>query len=183
MRSQKTICITETALMSAVLCVISPFAIPVPMSLVPFSLATLGVYVAAMLLGAKRGAVCVLVYLFLGMAGLPVFSGFSSGVGVLLGPTGGYLIGYVHCVLVIGWLQKTKFYQKSSLGRMGAIGLGTAVCYAFGTVWFLRIMKGNYTILQALLVCVVPYLLFDVLKIFAAAAVARVLRKNRRWTG
>lgn len=77
MRSQRIIRMTEIALMSAVLCIVSPFAIPVPMSPVPLSLATFGIYVTAMVFGAKRGAVCVLVYLLLGMAGLPVFSKVS----------------------------------------------------------------------------------------------------------
>ena len=116
----------------------------------------------------------MLVYLFLGMVGLPVFSGFSGGMGVLLGPTGGYLIGYVLCTLITGKLVEG---QVSSLFAMA---LGTLACYLLGTAWFLVVMDGTYTWGQALLVCVVPYLIFDSIKIFAAAAIAVPIRKILR---
>lgn len=174
MKSQKTIQMAEIALMSAVLCVISPFTIPVPMSPVPLSLALFGVYLAAVLLGAKRGAICVMVYLILGAAGVPVFSGFSGGIGVLLGPTGGYIIGYILCALVIGLMAERGVYTIFSMT------VGTLVCYCFGTIWFLIIMEGTYTLMQALLVCVAPYLIFDIIKIFAATAIAVPVRKILR---
>lgn len=181
MRSQRIIRMTEIALMSAVLCIVSPFAIPVPMSPVPLSLATFGIYVTAMLLGAKRGAVCVLVYLLLGMAGLPVFSGFSGGPGVLFGPTGGYLIGYVPCVVVTGWMPERIPNGKSGIGCVVSMCLGTAICYLCGTAWFLVVMIEGYTVAQALLVCVVPYLLFDIIKILVAAGVSSLIKRNLRW--
>ena len=194
MRSQKTIQLAEAALMSAVLCVLAPFTIPIPVSPVPLSLATFVVYLAAVLLGAKRGAVSVLLYLLLGLVGLPVFSGFSGGAGVLLGPTGGYLVGYVLCAVIVGWLTErgkvrnwlykafsseegAKCSWKPVCWNVLAMALGTLACYGFGTAWFLVIMKGAYTITQALLVCVAPYLLFDMIKIFAAAAVAVPIKK------
>ena len=171
MKSQKTMQIAEIALMGAVLCVISPFTIPVPASPVPLSLALFGVYLAAVLLGAKKSALSVLIYLLLGAIGLPVFSGFSGEIGVLLGPTGGYIIGYVLCALVIGLLAERGVHT------VFAMTAGTLVCYCFGTIWFLIIMKGTYTLIQALLVCVVPYLIFDLIKILAAAAVTVPVRK------
>ncbi len=189
MKSQKTIQMAEIALMSAVLCVISPFTIPVPASPVPLSLALFAVYLAAALLGAKKGALSVLVYLFLGMVGLPVFSGFSGGIGKLLGPTGGYAIGYLPCALLIGFLIERKSKEKAKAGwRKGAqrwqqivlnafaMVLGTLICYVCGTVWFLLVMKGTYTLAQALVICVVPYLIFDMIKIFAAAAIVVPVR-------
>lgn len=191
MRSQKTLQMAEIALMSAVLCVVSPFTIPVPASPVPFSLALFAVYLAAVLLGAKRGAACVLVYLFLGAVGLPVFSGFSGGIGVLLGPTGGYLFGYVFCAAAVGVIAGREFAGKPS-GRKSrpvmrnvlAMVCGTLLCYFFGTIWFLAVMNGTYTVAQAFLVCVMPYLIFDTIKILAAAAVAlpikRILRRIER---
>ena len=182
MRSQKIIQMAEIALMSAVLCVISPFTIPVPVSPVPLSLATFAVYLAAALLGPKKGAFSVLVYLLLGMIGLPVFSGFSSGIGVLLGPTGGYLIGYVPCALIVGWLVERKKEQNVIWNVLFMI-VGTLVCYGIGTLWFMVVMKGTYTLVQALLVCVVPYLILDTVKILAAAAVAAPMRKIVRRIG
>ena len=112
MRKQKTKELVEIALFSAVLCVIAPFTIPVPVSPVPLSISTFVIYLAAVLLGAKQSALCVLVYLLLGMVGLPVFSGFSGGIGVLLGPTGGYLMGYIPCALIVGWLVETQCFGK-----------------------------------------------------------------------
>lgn len=171
MKKVKTLELAEIAMMSAVLCVVAPFTIPLPISPVPLSLATFAVYLAAVLLGTKKGGICVLVYLLLGMAGLPVFSGFSGGIGVLSGPTGGYIIGYVFCAVVIGLLL------SRGVNIMLSLICGTLVCYCFGTVWFLIVMKGTYTLFQALLLCVVPYLLFDGMKLFAAAAVAVPVRK------
>ena len=185
MRVQKTKQMVQVALFSGILCVLAPFALPVPVSPVPLSLATFAVYLAAVLLGAKQGAVCVLVYLLLGAVGLPVFSGFSGGIGVLLGPTGGYLIGYLPCAVLVGWLTEAKCFEKAFFGRKFvknsvALILGTLVCYAFGTVWFLLVMGKSYTFIQALLVCVVPYLILDLVKILAAAAVAEPVKRILR---
>lgn len=185
MRSQKTIQMAEIALMSAVLCVLAPFAIPVPVSPVPFSLATFVVYLTAVMLGPKKGTLSVLVYLLLGMAGLPVFSGFSGGIGKLLGPTGGYAIGYVPCALVTGFLAEkgSRFWEgsetrkKKAVWNIAAMTAGTVVCYLFGTVWFLAVMDGTYSLTQALMVCVVPYLVFDIVKIVLAGSIAVPVRK------
>ena len=179
MRSQKILWMTETALMSAVLCIVAPFAIPVPISPVPISLATFVVYLTAALLGAKKGTISVFVYLLLGMAGLPVFSGFSGGMGVLIGPTGGYLLGYPVCAAIVGWLTERKKDGKVAWNILAMI-LGTVACYGFGTAWFLESMEDTYTLAQALVVCVVPYLIFDVIKIIVAAAVSAPVRKLLR---
>lgn len=184
MRSQKTIQMAEIALMSAVLCVLAPFTIPIPISPVPLSLATFAVYLAGVLLGAKKGTACVMIYLLLGMVGLPVFSGLSGGVGVLLGPTGGYLVGYIPCVFVTGRLLEhggTVGQKKQRVVWYAfAMALGTILCYVLGTAWFMFVMDGTYTVSQALLVCVVPYLVFDMVKILAVAAIAVPIRKILR---
>jgi len=198
LKSLKTLQMVRTALFSGILCVLAPVALPVPGSPVPVSLATFVVYLAGMVLGAKQGVICVLVYLLLGTVGLPVFSGFSGGAGVLLGPTGGYLLGYIPCVLVVGLsvekreLICKKLKEELTSERVGrarkmmcyglAMVMGTLLCYAIGTVWFIAVMEGSYTFLQALLVCVVPYLLFDAVKIAAAATVGlplcRIIKKR-----
>jgi len=179
-RSRKTVQMAEIALMSAVICIVAPFTIPVPASPVPLSVATFVIYLAAILLGAKQSAVCVLIYLLLGMVGLPVFSGFSGGIGVLLGPTGGYLAGYLPCALIVGWMTNAKQGNGSFLRNIGAMMLGTGACYFFGTIWFLAVMDGSYSVMQALLLCVVPYLIFDLIKILAAAAVVVPIKKMLR---
>ena len=180
MRSQKTKRMVETALMGAVLCILAPFTVPVPFSPVPLSFSTFAVYLAAVILGAKRGALCVLVYLLLGLAGLPVFSGFSGGIGVLSGPTGGYLLGYLPCAVLVGYLTD-KRNSNSTFGKyVVAMALGTLSCYLLGTVWFLMVMGGSYTVMQALVVCVLPYLVFDAAKILAVASVAGPVKRILR---
>lgn len=168
---------TKVALMSGVLCVLAPLMIPVPGSPVPLSMATFGVYLAGAILGAKQGAGCILIYLLLGMVGLPVFSGFSGGVGVLLGPTGGYITGYLPCALVVG---KLTAHRLSKVWNGLAMAVGTVICYFFGTVWFLIIMDGTYSFKQVMLICVVPYLIFDSFKILVAALLAAPIRKVLR---
>ena len=91
-----------TALLAAALCVMAPMAVPI--SPIPITLATLGIYLAAGLLGPWRGAAAVGLYLALGAVGVPVFAGFSAGFPVLFGPTGGFLWGYPPCVVVAGLL-------------------------------------------------------------------------------
>ena len=177
MKSQKTIEMVRVALFSGLLCVLAPIAIPVPMSPVPLSFATFVVYLKGVLLCVKQSVLCVLVYLLLGAVGLPVFSGFSGGIGVLLGPTGGYLLGYLPCVALIGWMCDAK---RRAIRTVFAMILGTLLCYLLGTVWFLAVMKDSYTIGQAVLVCVVPYLIFDFVKILVAAAVEKPIKRVLR---
>ena len=96
----RTRTITMTALMAAVLCIAGPLALAIPFSPVPISLATMAVCFSACILGWKSGTLSVLIYLLIGLCGLPVFSGFSGGVAKLAGPTGGYLVGYLFLSLI-----------------------------------------------------------------------------------
>lgn len=89
-----------TGVFAAVICVFAPFTIPI--GAVPISLATFAVYLAAAVLGTKKGTLAVLIYILIGMAGVPVFSGFAGGIGKILGVTGGYIIGYIPCAFAIG---------------------------------------------------------------------------------
>ena len=196
MKSHKTMEMVEIAFIGAVLCVISPFTIPIPASPVPLSLATLGVYLATAFFGTRKAVCGILVYLLLGMAGLPVFSGFSGGIGIVFGPTGGYLMGYVPCAILTGWLmergrpwkqgQDTKenvkskdVHRMSKIWNIIAMLFGTLACYGLGTIWFLIIMDGM-TIMQAVFLCVVPYLAFDMVKIVLAAYLSVSMKKRLR---
>ena len=161
------------ALMAAVVCALSPWAIPV--GLVPLSLSTLGVYVAVGLLGTRRGVTAVGVYLLLGALGVPVFSGFSGGLIHLVGPTGGYLLGYLLCALVAGALM-ARFPRRGLVPLW--LTMGTLVLYAVGTLWY-----GWQTacpLWSALAVCVLPFLVADAVKIAAATIVIWSLRGRLR---
>ena len=120
-----TKCLTITALMTAILCIVAPFSLPLPFSPVPISFATFILYLTSYVLGAKYGTISCLLYLLLGFIGLPVFSGFSGGVGRLLGPTGGYMIGYLFLVLIGGLAVELSDGKRlpSTLGLL----LGTAI--------------------------------------------------------
>ena len=94
---------TAIALMAAVICILGPLSIPLPVSPVPISFTNLAIYFAVILLGWKRGTISYILYLLIGLVGVPVFSGFTGGPGKLVGPTGGYLIGFIFMAIIAGW--------------------------------------------------------------------------------
>lgn len=147
--------------------------IQIPLGQIPFTLQTLGVFVTAALLGWKRGCVSVLVYALAGFVGLPVFAGFTGGAGIVFGPTGGYIVGFLFTALIVG-LMTDKLGRKIWVLVVSMIA-GMAACYAFGTIWFALVMKTD--ILSALLLCVVPYLIADGLKIAVASVLVNRLDK------
>ena len=165
------------AVMAAVMAVISPFALPI--GPVPISLATFVVYLTAYILGWKRAAVATLVYILLGAVGMPVFSGFAGGLGKLLGPTGGYIVGYIPLALVSG-LFIDRFPKNRVTQLLGMI-LATAVLYALGTAWFCYAMDS--TLAAALSACVIPFLPGDLGKMVVAMAVGPLLRSRLEQAG
>ena len=161
--------LTFTAIFAALICVAAPWTVPV--GPIPITLATLAVYLAAAVLGWKKGTVAVVVYLLLGAVGVPVFSGFSGGFARLIGPTGGYLVGYIPCALLTG-LVSDRFPKP--WGYAVGMVLGTVVLYALGTAWFC--VQSGSELGHALAVCVVPFLIGDAIKIAAAIVLASILR-------
>ena len=166
--------IALTALFVAVMAVCSWISIP---ATVPFTLQTFGVFLSVGLLGGKRGSLAVLVYLLLGAVGLPVFSGFTGGIGHLLGPTGGYIIGFIFSALLM-WLAERLFGKSVTVLAVSMIA-GLIVCYAFGTSWFMSVYTkntGEIGLMTALGWCVIPYIIPDVAKIVLAVLLTRRLR-------
>lgn len=161
---------------AALICVFSPLSVPA--GPVPISLATLAVMFAGAFLGTVRGAAAAGVFLLLGMAGLPVFAGFKGGVGVLAGPTGGFLIGYPALAAICG--ISAKFHIKKAAGRAAVLtGLcvaGNTILYALGTAWFCMLTGSALT--TALTVCVLPFLPGDAVK--TAVCVILILSLRRR---
>ena len=181
-RKWKTIDMAYIALFAVLMAVCSWISIP---AVVPFTLQTFGVFVAVSVLGGKRGTLAVVLYLLMGIVGLPVFAGFSGGLGVLLGSTGGYIIGFVFTALVM-WLIERLLGTKTWVLALSML-LGLAVCYAFGTAWFLVVYTKNTGAIglwTALGKCVFPYILPDCLKIALALAIrkrlAAAIRLGRR---
>ena len=129
--------LTLTAVMAAVICVLGPISMAIPISPVPISLASMAVYLAVTVLGMKLGTLSCLIYLLLGLVGLPVFSGGSAGAAKLFGPTGGYLVGYLFLALIAGAFVGRYTENKWKSIAFAALGmvLGTMVLYALGTAW------------------------------------------------
>ena len=155
------------ALFAALIAVCSWITIPV--GVIPITLQTMAVCITAGMLGPWRGTLTVAVWLAIGAVGMPVFSGFNSGIGALMGPTGGYLVGFLPMALIIGGaahLFKGKWYLLAA-----SMVLGIAVLYTFGTAWFLILMGGKYTLGGALAACVIPYIIPDLVKIALATLV------------
>jgi biotin transport system substrate-specific component len=161
-------------LMAAVICVLGPIALNIPVSPVPISLGTLAIYFVVSVLGMKLGTLSVLIYILLGLAGVPVFASFTAGAGKLFGPTGGYIIGYIFMALICGFFVE-KFNHKLPLYFLGMV-LGTAVCYLFGTAWLG--FQLDKTFLQALSIGVLPYIPGDLVKLIIAMAVGFQVRKR-----
>lgn len=151
------------AVMAAVICVLSPLSVPLSAG-VPISLATLAVMLAGAVLGPVDGMLATLVFLALGMVGVPVFSAYQAGIGVLFGKTGGFLLGYIPLALCSG------LFRRLLPGML----LGTVILYAFGTAWFLILTHAALKL--ALTACVLPFLPGDALKVFAVCLLAPALR-------
>ena len=187
-RYSKTTYLVLCGLFAALTAICSYITIPLGFTPVPINLGTLAVFLTGGILGRKYGTVSIVVYVLLGSIGIPVFSGFRGGISVLAGPTGGYIIGYIAAVFVVGLLADRlmdRFRTNVQNGRRGSYAsetlllalsmvAGLIVCYAMGTAWF---MISTGTPLWASLVsCVFPFLIGDAVKIIAAALLVRKLR-------
>ena len=163
--------LASTGFMTALTAVCAWISIP---GTVPFTLQTFAVFLAPGLLGGRLGTLAVGAYLLLGAAGLPVFAGFSGGIGALLGATGGFLLGFLLTALVM-------WGAEAALGRSGAVFLasaaaGQALCYLFGSLWYAFGYAGGAAGLPAVLgACVLPFLLPDAAKLALAFALRRRL--------
>ncbi len=146
--------------------------IAIPIGPVPIVLQNLFVYLTGLLLGSRWGLMGIAAYLLAGAVGLPVFAGGKGGIGHLVGPTGGYLLGFLPAVALIGFV--TEKTQGKMLFGIAALVAGTVVIYACGVTW-LSIVTGM-TIVRSLVVGMVPFLLGDAVKITAALFIARSLR-------
>ena len=176
--------LTLCAVMAAVMCVISPISIPIgPISITG---GTLAIYLTAYLLGGVWGTVSTLVYLLVGFVGLPVFSNYMGGAARLLGPTGGYLVGYLPMVLLAGAAVQWSAHRFDEQGKAGMVialavrfmgmALATAVLYAFGTAWYC--VQAGVDLQKALAACVFPFIPWDLAKMAAALIVGTPVRRR-----
>lgn len=168
-----------TAMFSVIIAVCAWITVP---SVIPFTLQTFGVFLCLGLLGGRRGTVSVLVYILLGLVGVPVFSGFKGGIAAVLGPTGGYIIGFIGSALIY-WLI-TKLTNDKLYIQAVSFVIGLAVCYAFGTVWFVEVYSAKVEPVgyaAALSMCVIPFIIPDLIKIALALVLIRLIKPKIKY--
>ena len=165
------------ALFSAIIVICSLITIP---SAIPFTLQTFAVFLCLNILGAKKGIISILIYIFLGVVGLPVFSNFNGGIGALLNVTGGYIIGFIFSALTF-WLVTSVFNKKSrKIINLIASFMGLIVCYIFGTLWYILLFIKNgeaINFISAFTICVLPFIIPDILKIVLSVVISEKINK------
>ncbi len=172
--TMKTLDIAYIALGAALIAVCSWISIP---TTVPFTLQTFAVFAMLSLLGGRRGTLSILVYILLGAVGAPVFAGFSGGLGVVLGSTGGYIIGFILTGLI--YLAATQLFKKTLVVEIIALIVGLAACYALGTAWFMIVYSRGADAINAMTAltwCVFPFIIPDLIKLALALILARRVR-------
>lgn len=171
MKNKSVLTLTYCALFAALTAVLSQFSIPI--GPVPINLATFSVVLAGTVLGAQYGAISQSVYVLLGAVGLPVFAGFKGGIHAIVGPTGGYILGYIAAAWLAGFIGKR--IGVKIIGLILSMAAGIAVCYLLGTAWFMAVTHTG--LWASLSLCVFPFLIGDAAKIAVAAAIAPQLKK------
>lgn len=164
--------IAMCAIMTALCCILGPLSIPI--GAVPISLTVISVYLCVYSLGCIKGSLAFLVYMLLGLVGLPVFSGYQGGPAKLFGVTGGYIIGFIFMALIAGFFID-HFSSKHWYMHLVGMVLGLAVCYVFGTIYFM--LQTNMSLQATLTVCVYPFLAFDAIKIAFSMVAGIAIRR------
>ena len=175
MATKKTRDMVYIGMCSILIAICSWISIP---ATVPFTLQTMAVFSAVGILGGKRGSLAVLIYILLGALGIPVFSGFSGGMGVLLGTTGGYIFGFLFSALLMWGME--CIWGKNRRVLLLSMILGLLVCYVIGTAWFMMVYTrtGNpVSIPMVLGWCVLPFIVPDCIKIAVAMLLSERIRR------
>ena len=140
---------------------------------VNFSLQTFAIFLIAAAFPASVSLPAVAIYILLGLVGIPVFSGFNSGLSALFGPSGGYIIAFLPVATIISAFRK-KFLNQSLI-YVAVATLSTTVCYVFGCIWYVLIFSPSTTVLSALTICVFPFIIPDCTKILLSAIILKKL--------
>lgn len=169
----KPLTMTKIALMTAVICILSPIGIPIPISPVAFTLGTFSLYLCIYVLSPKEALMATGLYLLIGAVGIPVFSGYTAGISRFASPTGGYLVGYLFLVAIGAFFIK-RYPNQWGMHLLGMI-LGTIVTYSIGTFWMAQVTGVGF--LAALPMGALVFLPLDFVKMGLAIVVGRGLRR------
>lgn len=165
--------LTIAAVLTAITCVLAPMSIPI--GPVPISLGVFCIFIVGAMLPPHLAVMSALVYIILGAVGVPVFTNFEGGLQKLAGPTGGFIAAYPFMALIIA-LSIVIFKRKNILSVAAGMIIALIVCYAFGTIWF--VISMNSTVKHALLVCVTPFIIGDLIKLVCATALSLAASKT-----
>lgn len=172
---RKTYDMAYIAVFAVLMAICSWISIP---TAIPFTLQTFAVFLAVIVLGGKRGTMSVLVFVLLGAVGVPVFAGFTGGLYVILGNTGGYIIGFLFAGLLM-WLMERLFGRKMWV-QAASMLFGMVTYYVFGTIWFMIVYMrttGPVGLTAVLGWCVIPFIIPDLIKAALALFLGNTLRK------
>ena len=179
----KTKDIVNISLFTTLLAVCAWIYIP---TTIPFTMQTFAVFLAMLMLGGRKGTIVILIYLLLGLIGVPVFSGGTAGPGILLGATGGYMIGWIFLGIIVRLTEKfiTRNMSETKVCmQITALIVGLLICYLFGTLWFVKVYANqsmNTGFVAAFSVCVLPFIIPDLAKLALAYTVSRRMKKYIR---
>jgi biotin transport system substrate-specific component len=168
MKKSKTTELTAAALLTALMCILSQIAVPIPFAAIVFNLGYVGIFLAGALQKPRAAFLSILAYVMLGVVGIPVFANFKSGIGTVLGPTGGFIIAYPIAAFIISLLAD-KAKNKNFLVLFLSMFAGAVLCYIIGMLWYMIYAK--VTFFAAFAAVCAPFIIPDVTKAIAAAAV------------
>lgn len=174
-KRNKTYDMVCIAIFAVLMAVCSWIAVP---TTVPFTMQTFGLFLTVGVLGGKRGTLAILIFILLGAVGIPVFSGFTGGLGILFGTTGGYIIGFIFSGLVM-WAME-KLIGRKTWALALAMVLAIIVYFTFGTAWFMAVYGrtvGPVGLSAVLGWCVLPFVIPDILKMMLALMLSGRLSK------
>lgn len=174
-KRNKTYDMVCIAIFAVLMAVCSWIAVP---TTVPFTMQTFGLFLTIGVLGGKRGTLAILIFILLGAVGIPVFSGFTGGLGILFGTTGGYIIGFIFSGLVM-WAME-KLIGRKTWALALAMVLAMIVYFTFGTAWFMAVYGrtvGPIGLSTVLGWCVLPFVIPDILKMMLALMLSGRLSK------
>lgn len=152
---------------------------------IPFTMQTFAIFLTLLCLGGRNGTIAIVCYILLGLIGAPVFSGFRSGLGVIMQPTGGYIIGFI--LIGLAYMIFERFQKR--IFQIVSLILGTIIMYLSGTLWFVMVAsKSTVTFVSGILTCVVPFIIPDMIKLCLAfflsykleKPLSRVMRKSQK---
>ena len=164
--------ITQIAIFAGIMCIVSPVSIPI--GIIPITLSTFAIYLIGGLTKKYIGIFSTIIYIFIGIIGIPVFSNYTGGIGSILSVTGGYIIGYIPCVFIISTItsinkEKIILYPISML-------IGTLICYIIGSLWFMFQTKNSLQ--ETILITIIPFIIFDFLKIIVASICCYIINNK-----